>query len=406
MTDEALRERHPRFVGDLEHLRRFVEVVDSPPVTEARGQALAAWRAFNTVPVVPNAQGRRKRPLPAAPDGPVRKLVTIRPGAIKVASWVAYRGKRGVDLRGADLAYAFLGTVDLGGARLDDANLSQARLRGARLHDASLVRADLSQALLLGADLRGADLTEACLAGADLREADLSGCRLDRADLRGADLTRCALVGASIDGARLDGCRVYGTAAWKLQGMPASSDDLVITPAGEPELSTDRLALAQFVYLLLEHGGMRDVIDTLTSKTVLLLGRFTPERKATLDALRTALREAGYVPLLFDFERPASKSVSDTVRLLAQMARFVVVDLSDPASAPFELGLLVSLGLNTTPLVPLIRQGQSPFAMFDDVQAQAWVMPLVTYADTAALLAGLEQQVIRPVEARWAQLQR
>jgi uncharacterized protein YjbI with pentapeptide repeats len=398
--DETLRLKHPGFAGDLSHLRRFQQVLDSPPATPARGEALAAWRAFNTVTVVPERARRlEEQQRESCPDRRVRPKVLK-----KVASWTAYRGKRGVDLRGVDCASTFLGTVDLGKARLDGACFAGARLRAASLHDASLVKADLTGALLLAADLRRADLSGAQLAGSNLRDGDLGEACLDGADLRGADLTRCSLVGASIDGARLDGARVYGVSAWKLRGRPASSDNLTVTPDGEPALTTDRLWLAQFLYLLLAHEGMRDVIDTLSSKTVLLLGRFTPERKSVLDAMRTSLRDSGYVPLLFDFDKPASKSVSDTVRLLAQMARFVVVDLSDPASAPFELGLLVHLGLDRTPLVPVIVRGQAPFSMFDDVQTRNWVLPLVTYRDTTELLARLAADVVDPAELAWKRL--
>ena len=41
--------------------------------------------------------------------------------------------------------------------------------------------------------------------------------------------------------------------------------------------------LAQFIYLILNNEKIRDVINTLTSKSVLILGRFNiPERKAIL----------------------------------------------------------------------------------------------------------------------------
>jgi hypothetical protein len=40
-----------------------------------------------------------------------------------------------------------------------------------------------------------------------------------------------------------------------------------------------------------------------TSKAVLILGRFTDERKAVLDALRDELRKRNYLPILFDFDK-------------------------------------------------------------------------------------------------------
>lgn len=48
---------------------------------------------------------------------------------------------------------------------------------------------------------------------------------------------------------------------------------------------------------------IRNVIDTIASKAVLILGRFTTERKAVLDALRDELRKRDYLSILFDFDK-------------------------------------------------------------------------------------------------------
>ena len=74
---------------------------------------------------------------------------------------------------------------------------------------------------------------------------------------------------------------------------------MVITRENEPEITVDNIEVAQFVYILLNNPKIRDVIDTIGRKAVLILGRFTPERKAVLDALREELRKRGYVPILF-----------------------------------------------------------------------------------------------------------
>ena len=47
--------------------------------------------------------------------------------------------------------------------------------------------------------------------------------------------------------------------------------------------------------------------------------------------LETALRQSGYLPMIFEFERPEDRNYTETVRTLAGLARFVVVDLSGPS---------------------------------------------------------------------------
>jgi hypothetical protein len=97
--------------------------------------------------------------------------------------------------------------------------------------------------------------------------------------------------------------------------------DLVITSSGQPEITVDNLEVAQFIYLLLKNEKIRDVIDTITSKVVLILGRFTLERKAVLDALREELRKHDYLPVLFDLDKPRTRTTLEAVSTLAHMAR-------------------------------------------------------------------------------------
>ena len=102
---------------------------------------------------------------------------------------------------------------------------------------------------------------------------------------------------------------------------------MIITPLQEPEVTVDDLEVAQFVYLLLHNDKVRRVIDTITSKVVLILGRFSiPERKAVLNALRDELRKRNYAPVVFDFEKPTSGTTDETITLLARMARLVIAE--------------------------------------------------------------------------------
>jgi hypothetical protein len=234
---------------------------------------------------------------------------------------------------------------------------------------------------------------------ATLREADLNNAVLTRADLRGADLRFASMVRANMAYADLTGCHVFGTAAWKVNLLGAKQDDLVITDFGEPKVTVDDLEVAQFVYLLLNNERFRHVIDTITSKAVLILGRFTPERKAVLDALREELRGRDYLPILFDFGKPAGKDLTGTVQTLANMARFVVADLTDPSSVPHELAMVVPH--TVVPVQPVLLGEQPEYAMFVDLKRRyRWVLEPYRYASPERLIADLGERVIDPAEAK------
>ena len=264
-------------------------------------------------------------------------------------------GLRGADLRGADLQEADLTTADLqeadlttadlraanlsaadlGEARLIRANLSGADLGKARLFRANLHRATLSRTTLIRSRLVEATLSWANLSGADLNGADLIGANLSWADLSGANLTqanleRAILVHTRLDAADLTGAFIFGISAWDLSLEGTVQKNLVIQGSeDDTPITLDDLEVAQFIYLLLNNQRVRKVIDTITSKMVLILGRFTQERKAILDALRDELRRRDYLPVLFDFEKPSHRDLTETVSTLAHMARFVIADITD-----------------------------------------------------------------------------
>jgi Pentapeptide repeats (8 copies) len=167
------------------------------------------------------------------------------------------------------------------------------------------------------------------LEGADLRAANLIG-----ANLRGADLKHATLVGTNLTDADLTGCHVYGISAWDLKLEGAKQRDLVISDSGDAEVTVDNIEVGQFIYLLLHNEKIRDVIDTIGKKGVLLLGRFTEGRFAVLEQLRTELRERDFVPMVFNFDKPETKDFTETVRLLASLSRFVIADITNPRSAP------------------------------------------------------------------------
>ena len=214
-----------------------------------------------------------------------------------------------------------------------------------------------------------------------------------------ACLIGATLVGTNLTRANLKGCRVYGVAAWNVQLEAAVQNDLVITGQGEPIITVDNLEVAQFIYLLLNNRKIRQVIDTITSKVVLILGRFTPERKAVLDAIREELRKRDYLPVLFDFDKPDDRDITETVSTLAHMARFVIADITDAKSIPQELMAIVP-ALPSVPVQPLLLASQREYGMFEHFKRYPWVLEPYLYDDQDGLMAALTEKVIGPAEAK------
>jgi hypothetical protein len=228
----------------------------------------------------------------------------------------------------------------------------------ANLQGSNLSKASLGEAHLASSNLRWANLSEASLVKANLGGSNLSGATLVSANLSGAILITAILVDTDLTGADLTGCHIYGVSAWGLKLEATKQQNLVITPEDEPTVTVDNIEVAQFIYLMLNNQKVRDVIDTITSKAVLILGRFTDERKAVLDALREELRKRNYLPILFDFNVLATRDITETVSLLARMARFIIADLTDPGSIPKELEAIVP-GL-AVPVQPLLEGASRP----------------------------------------------
>jgi hypothetical protein len=339
-----------------------------------------------------------------------------------VAAWNRWRDEnRDIrpDLSGADLSEAKLGDANLrranlskanlGGANLYGATLDEADLHGADLTGANLTRAYLREAKLIRTKLSGANLHRAYLIGANLIGAYLTGANLNRthltstdlsgANLSGANLEEATLVDTNLTDADITGCRIYGISAWAVKiSEDTKQGNLIITPDGESAVMVDDLEVAQFVYLLLDREKIRNVMDAVTRRGVLILGRFGDGGLALLQALAAWLRKpenGGYLPLLFDFPRPEAKTYTDTIRTLAGLARFVIVDLSGP-SVPQEI--MATVDLYEIPFVPILEQKRKDWSMFRDFLIKERVLEPIRFTSQDHLLELLADKVIAPAE--------
>ena len=303
----------------------------------------------------------------------------------------------GADLRGADLSNAWLHQADMTGANLEGARLDNALLMDAKLRDANLREASLREAriegdkrlsypshIVVGADLTGANLTSADLTGAQIWDSSLDGVNLS---------------GANIAGSTIVNARVHGVSIWDLRGKPSRQSQLIVTtPAGRLEFNDLRAAV--FANLLQNGLSLGDVVSISGKVTVLILGRFTDDnkndnRKLVLEGLRGKLETLGFNPVVFDFERPEDRDLTETIVSLAAMSLFVIADLTKPRSVPLELQATVPNLM--IPFVPIIQRGEQPFAMFKDLLGKYdWVLNLLEYDRLEKLLLAFKDAVVVP----------
>lgn len=297
------------------------------------------------------------------------------------------------DLRQEALGLEHLRDADFANANLIEADLSGMCLAGANFHEANLG----------GAKLHGADLTYANFCRTDLYKT-----KAPKANLTGANLQGTQLANTDFAGATLIGCTVYGMSAWDLTLDGAVQRDLVVRycqkVAGgngqlEGRLTIDDLQVAQFLYMLLNNNNLGTIVDATTSRVVLILGRFTPpSAKDVLDAVRNALRDKGWVPIIFDFRPPDNRDLTETVQLVASLAKFVIADLGNAKSIPQELSHIIP-NLPSVPVQPVLLASAEGFSMFEHWRRYPWVLPVFCYQDKADLIDRLQQNVITPAVA-------
>jgi hypothetical protein len=150
---------------------------------------------------------------------------------------------------------------------------------------------------------------------------------------------------------------------------------------------------------------IRDVINTITSKVVLILGRFNEQQKPVLEAIRDELRVNNFLPVLFGFDPPRNRIITETLTTLARLARFIIADITDPRSIPQELAFIVP-DLPSVPIQPIIHISQREYGMFEHFIRFPWVLPVYHYTDQTSLQHSLKENVIGTAEQMAKELEK
>jgi hypothetical protein len=272
-------------------------------------------------------------------------------------------------------------------------DFSYSNLSGTKFHGFYFAKATFFHANLSGAKFSDVCLTEASFRNANLSKAEIIRCNLEYSDLRDADLTDSIL----------DGCGIFGIASWGVKGVPKNQFHLRITKDSESDITVSNLEIARFISLVLKNEKIKDFIETTTSKFVLIVGRFNG-RKKILDAIWNELWMHNYLPVLFEFKKPSSRDLSETILTLAGMARFIIADITDPHSVPDELRQIAPV-LPSVPVKPLLQKGHKAYALFNSIQRHSSVLPIFEYENVDSILADFKRDIIEPAEIKAKELQ-
>ena len=272
-------------------------------------------------------------------------------------------------------------------------DLNQASLRngfyidccfdGSQILYADLVDAYFQSCSFKNVNMRATRIGSATFNNCVFEDSDLSYCSAEGTSFSGSKLVNTKLenirfVSNDFTETKLSGCFVYGISSWDLNLKNSVQENLIITKEDQPMITVDNIELAQFLYLIINNSKLRNVIDTITSKVVLILGNFSPERKIVLDEIRKRLRDYNFIPVIFDFEKPSSRNLTETIFTLTNMARFVIADLSSARSIGHELSAVVPR-VQSVNFYPIILKGENEYGMFEEFKSLSWVKPIKEY---------------------------
>lgn len=224
--------------------------------------------------------------------------------------------------------------------------------------------------------LGSAEFTECEFINCNLSYCSAEETKFISCNILNSNMNNMSLVKTDFSKSSIINTSVYGISSWDLILKKTVQENILISE--NDNLSVDNIEIAQFIYLMINNKKIRDILDTITSKVVLILGRFTKERKKVLDYLKKQLQQKGYVAVVFDFDKPSSRDLTETISTLAHLSKFVIADLTDAKSLPQELTTIIP-NLPSVPIQPIILKGQREYGMYEHFQRYPWVNEIFEY---------------------------
>lgn len=278
------------------------------------------------------------------------------------------------------------------------ANLTLSNFSNCKIRDCNFRGCLLSQANFSEAKIWNSDFSYSYCFRVNFYDTDIIA-----SNFAFADLSETTFIETKFVSSDLSNARIYGISAWDIDIDDKSiQKNLSLNRTGESEITVDNIEIGQFIYLLLNNKKFREVIDTLTSKLVLILGRFSVERKISLTKIKDKLRELNYVPVLFDFEKPLSRDFIETISGLAHLSRFIIADFSDSKIVLEEVPHIAAIV--SVPIKPILIRNEYEPVTIKNLQKYPWFLETFFYKDFNDIIENIQQQIIAPCESKILEL--
>lgn len=305
-----------------------------------------------------------------------------------------------IDFSGVDLATCRFLNSSFKDSNFKDSNLRDTVFKNSKFQDSNFDKAIISKADLSGGNFENCSFDNATFSGSVIAGANFKNAKLTNVNLR---TTR--ILFSDFRGTQIVNAKIYGISAWDLLfDENTIQEDLVIDRKElNGVITVDNLEIAQFIYLIYSNEKIRDLIDTLTTKAVLILGRFTEERKKTLLYLKEELRNNDYVPILFDFTKPENRDYIETVLAIAHLSKFVIADLSD---ARIVLEELPHIARNLTiPIKPiLLKEQYEPITLYNLRRNHKTILETLVYSTDEEIHSRFQVEVVNECEKMFDEL--
>lgn len=222
---------------------------------------------------------------------------------------------------------------DLTGADFFLANLNESSFKGSIINNVNLMHS-----MIMMSNFRNSIINDTKFVGANLWNSNFSVSNIQNSDFSGSNL-----LNIDLSSAQIINCKIYGISCWDLKRNNFTIiKDLIINRQNKNKeiITTDDIELAQFIYLILNNNKISNLITTMRTKAILILGSFDNESKPVLDKIKEILPKYNLIPIVFDFSAPLEQRSIETIRTLALLSKFVIVDLSVRSGQYLEISIV------------------------------------------------------------------